>query len=450
MTALKPAKSLLGKLELPSSPDLFLLAVAAALAASKKIRFPQLKNTPLLQTWTEVFKGHCVFEWNDDSCVMSPVVENESSFLLIPYRLLPYRDLIVFAALGMGKVVSFRDVSQKRLQAWIEQARKFKIELEIVQYGENPGLNVKDAGDILLNPSLVDENDISAYLGFLMGRKQNASFQIDFPFSNPLRNLASIFGFDLTVKSTLVKESDSLAKRLKFFQSKKKQNRSSGQMFSVTVDFSGKNDSQLIDIALPGDEVLGSIMIAAKCILPKGSFVLSNMPLETWATPVLSFIRKMGGKLSVQETHRSSFGSTGLINIQKCDLVGRKIECSPAFAFKPHLPSMVILAAFAEGQSVFRDLEDLRNDEPDEIALIESCIRTLGARHGEMPDGIVMEGGRDFDGFDLNDSLSPSISGSFAVAGLRCIGATNINDDLLSQRWPDFFKILEQICEFRA
>jgi hypothetical protein len=27
---------------------------------------------------------------------------------------------------------------------------------------------------------------------------------------------------------------------------------------------------------------------------------------------------------------------------------------------------MVVLAAFAEGQSVFRDLEDLRNDQPME------------------------------------------------------------------------------------
>ncbi len=54
---------------------------------------------------------------------------------------------------------------------------------------------------------------------------------------------------------------------------------------------------------------------------------------------------------------------------------------------------MVVLASFAESQSVFRELEDLRNDDPDGIDVVEWCIRTLGARHGEMPDGIVMEGG---------------------------------------------------------
>jgi 3-phosphoshikimate 1-carboxyvinyltransferase len=179
-------------------------------------------------------------------------------------------------------------------------------------------------------------------------------------------------------------------------------------------------------------------MVAAKCLLPKGTFSISNMPLETWATPVLSFIRKMGGKVSVQETHRTSFGSTGILSIQKCDLVGRKVECKPAGNFETHLPAMIILAAFAKGQSVFRGLEDLRNNEPDGIDFLESCIRTLGARHGEMPDGIVMDGGRDFDGFDLQGVIPAHIAGSLAIAGLKCMGTTTIEDELLLQRWPLF------------
>ncbi|MDO5576705.1 MAG: hypothetical protein Q4F84_06455, partial [Fibrobacter sp.] len=159
---------------------------------------------------------------------------------------------------------------------------------------------------------------------------------------------------------------------------------------------------------------------------------------------------KMGCKVSVQETHRCSFGSVGMVNIQKFELIGRKMECHPAENYFHYIPSLVILAAFAKGQSVFRNMEELRNDEPDGIDLVESCIRKLGARHGEMPDGIVMEGGVDFDGFDFTENYHASISGSFGVAGLKCLGETHIEDESIKQRWPNFETIFSELAEFRS
>jgi hypothetical protein len=447
---LKPAKSLQGKLDLPPSPDLFLLTLTTALALSKNVKIISINETPLLKMWSDIFKNHLNIEWNDNSCLLAPHLNDPSSYLLMPYRQLPFRDLVVFTALGMGKVVSFKDISKQRLETWCKNSKKFNIVLEIVQHGENYGLSVKEFPETFSDISFIEEADLSMLLGFLLGKRRFASFQIDYPFSNPLRNLASLLGFNITVKSAVSKENDPIARRMKFLQSKKRQTTSSGQQYIVNADFSQQTSADNLEISLPGDEQLGSIMIVAKCLLPKGSFVINNMPLETWASPLPGFIRKMGCKLSLQETNRTSFGSAGMLTIQKSELYGRKVECSPAADYQPHLPAMVVLAAFAEGQSVFRDLEDLRNDDPDGIDLIEKCIRTLGARHGEMPDGIVMEGGRDFDGFDITESLSASISGSFAVAALKCIGETNINDEQLCQRWPDFRNILEQICEFRV
>ena len=110
---------------------------------------------------------------------------------------------------------------------------------------------------------------------------------------------------------------------------------------------------------------------------------------------------------------------------------------------------MVIIAAFAKGESVLRELADLRNDEPDGIDTIESCIRTLGAHHGEMPDGIVLKGGYDFDGFDLDRPLGAACAGAFAIAGLHCTGNTTINDEHLGRRFPDFEALLEKIVEQR-
>ena len=174
------------------------------------------------------------------------------------------------------------------------------------------------------------------------------------------------------------------------------------------------------------------------------------MPLESWATPYFTFIRKIGCRVSAQETGRTSFGSVGILHIQTTGLSGGKMECLPAVHYIPFLPAMIVTAVFAKGESVFRGLSDLRCDEPDGIEQLETCIRTIGAHHGEMPDGIVLKGGRDFDGFDITEPLSAPCSAAFAIAGLRCIGNTTINDEQLQQRLPQFNEFLKNNCVYRV
>ncbi len=118
-----------------------------------------------------------------------------------------------------------------------------------------------------------------------------------------------------------------MARRIKMMQSKKKpSSQSGGQQFQLIFNNNAllNNKKDLIEIVLPGDEVLGAIMVTAKCLIPKGSFVINNLPLETWASPVITFLKKMGCKISVQETARTSFGSVGMFSVQKCDLYRKK------------------------------------------------------------------------------------------------------------------------------
>jgi 5-enolpyruvylshikimate-3-phosphate synthase len=66
-----------------------------------------------------------------------------------------------------------------------------------------------------------------------------------------------------------------------------------------------------------------------------------------------------------------------------------------------------------------------------------------------MPDGIVIEGSKQFDGFDLVDPLTASIAAAFAVAALKCRGKSSIADDGIVKRWPDFQETLFSLCEFK-
>jgi hypothetical protein len=451
MLSIKPAKSLQGKMDLPPSPDLFLLAAVVALSCRRCIRIKNYEDSPLIKIWLYILKDHATIDCAETSVTISPL-KDASAFILLPYHILPYRDVIIYTLLSMGKVVAFKSVGTKRLEQIVKKAKKFGFIVEIKQYGDNPGLSLTASPDVINQATLITDEDVAPLCGLLLGQRKSALFQVDFHFAHPLRNLAPLFGLDITLKSTVVKETDPMARRIKMMQSKKKATQASGQQFQLVINCNGSQTEKTdpLDITLPGDEVLGSMLVTAKCLLPKGSFVINNLPLETWATPVITFLKKMGCKISAQETTRTSFGSIGMFSIQKCELFGRKVECRPAQSYVPYLPSMVVLASFAQSQSVFRDLEDLRYDDPDGIDIIEQCIRAIGARHGEMPDGIVMEGGKEFDGFDIPHHYPPWLSGSLVIAGLKCLGNTTIADELLLQRWPGFEALLQDICEFRA
>jgi 3-phosphoshikimate 1-carboxyvinyltransferase len=215
-------------------------------------------------------------------------------------------------------------------------------------------------------------------------------------------------------------------------------------------DINTIKDINYLNITIPGDEILAAALLCLKCISPKGDLTISNAPLESWATQTLSFIKKMGCHVNVKEEGKTSFGVRGSLAVKKSACNGRKVRCLPHYQYFGQLPAMAVASAFAEGKSVFRELQPLRLCEPDGLDQLEQCLRPLGARHGEMPDGIVVEGAKEFDGFDILEPLPAHIAAAFCMAGLKCRGKTSIADDFIFARWPDFEKMLNDICEFRS
>jgi 3-phosphoshikimate 1-carboxyvinyltransferase len=139
-----------------------------------------------------------------------------------------------------------------------------------------------------------------------------------------------------------------------------------------------------------------------------------------------------------------------MISFQKHDLTGQKTDCVPLYQYAFQLPAMAVLAAFAEGESIFRHLGDLRCSDPDGIAQIEACLKKIEVKLGSLPDGLVIKGGGNYDGFDVTERLPAPLAGACAMAGLHCQGSTTLNDELLSERWPGFEEMLTKLCEFRT
>ncbi len=451
MLEIQPAKAIHGTYDLPSSPDLLFLASLIGCASGHTFTISTVSKSDLTESIKICLKGHVEIEDNNNQWSVKPIENDASVLLTIPQGNWQYRDMILFLGLGMNKTVLFPEISDQRIEKWLQQANRLGICCKTVEIENAKALQYKGFSEKVLD-SDVGEEDAGLLLSFLVGARKKYSFNLSSYFLNPLRQIIPAFGFSFEIKAinTTEKSDDPLSRRLRFLKSKKKSDVHQKPSSAISVDFTTPVLKKPAEITLPGDETLAAVLIAAKCLIPKGSFVLSNVPLESWSTQILTFARKAGCKFTIQENRRTSFGVSGLVTLQKHDLNGRKMQCDPIFQFTSSLPAMIVVACFAQAQSVFRGLEDYRLDTPDGIDQLESCIRTLGARHGEMPDGIVLEGAKLIDGFDLNEALPPNISAAMAIAGLRCIGETSVCDDMILRRWPDFSSMLQSIGEFRT
>jgi hypothetical protein len=442
-------KSLQGKLELPPSPDLFLLAAITSIAAKRPVRIHPVKESPLINKWASLIASLAAITWEDDVCCIEPRGESGSREIVFKDDEVPYRDLTVFLALGARIKVLFSNVTEKRLQGWREQARRLGCLIDITQSGDLRGLAFV-SGAAWESVSLsICEDDVHPLLGLLLGLRAKYSFQIGFNLSTPLRSLAKLFGFEIGVKRDIGEaERDPIVRRMRLQAHQRLS--SQDQLFTVGVDFSTSQPTGRLDVVLPGDEVLLGLFLTAKSLVHKGSLVIDNAPLDPWAMPVLGLMRKMGCKLSAQESSDTAFGPSGMISFQKFELTGQKTDGAAQSSFAYQIPAMAVLSAFAEGESVFRRLDDLRLSDPDAIEMIESCLKAMQVKFGDMPDGLVIKGGHDYDGFDLIEPLPAHIAGAFAIAGLNSMGSTTINDDRILERWPTFDKILLDLCEFRT
>jgi len=444
---IKAAKEIRGATALPPNPDLVLLACLSAYAAGKAARIGPVPAPPVADRIRETVSALMDVEAEGEWWNVRPKINGAAAAVVLDEDV-RFKEFIVFMLAARGVDVRCAQLSQKRFEAWRRCAGRAHCDLASETYeGGECGVRLI-SGDSFAVPDEVPEPDaLHAYLGLAAGLKRSFSTVIDYQFSSPLRNLLPALGCTMNIKSAAEsKERDSLSRRLRIMQGKKKSDQ--GLSFSVSADFSRVTDAEAV-ITIPGDDILGSILFTAKSLVQKGNLIIENSLIETWATPLLGLIRKMGCRPAVQETGETSCGRTGMVQLQRFELAGRKIDCTPLYQYEGHVPAIAVLACFCGGQSIIRGLGEARTGASADIAQIAGCIRTLGGRCGEMPDGIVIDGSKQLDGFDAETDYAAPLSGALAAAALKCMGVSSIADNMLSRRWPKFGDMLDSLCEYR-
>ncbi|GAB2591824.1 3-phosphoshikimate 1-carboxyvinyltransferase [Streptomyces capparidis] len=108
------------------------------------------------------------------------------------------------------------------------------------------------------------------------------------------------------------------------------------------------------------------------------------------------------------------------------------------------VPTLAVVAAFAEGATLITDIASLRVKECDRIAAVTTELRKMGVTVEEFPDAMRIVGGVPH-GAVIDTYDDHRIAMSFAVAGLRTEGVVINDPGCVAKSFPTFWETLDGV-----
>ena len=202
------------------------------------------------------------------------------------------------------------------------------------------------------------------------------------------------------------------------------------------------------DINIVGDISSAAFFIVAGLIVEGSDFVIKNVGLNPTRTGILDVVKRMGGNIEILNEHTDSGEQVGDIRVVYTEkLKSCTIEGSDIPRLIDELPVIAVLASQAEGETVIKNAEDLRNKESDRIKCLVTELSKIGVDIKETADGFIVEGKTSLKGgAELETYHDHRLAMSFYVAGLVCREEIAINGfEWTNISFPEFEDLMANL-----
>jgi len=208
----------------------------------------------------------------------------------------------------------------------------------------------------------------------------------------------------------------------------------------------GRHRLDPLELRVPGDPS-SAAFLAAAALLGAGSVRLRRMALNPTRTGWIEVVRRMGGRVEVEERGRAAGEPVGDLSVRPSELEAFEVGPPEIPRLLDEVPVLAVLAARAAGTSSIRGAGELRVKESDRLELLAAGLRELGVACREREDGLEIEG----TGAPLEGRVRTGGDHRIAMAfGLLSAAGHDVEvDDRTCARvsYPGFWDDLERLLE---
>jgi len=215
------------------------------------------------------------------------------------------------------------------------------------------------------------------------------------------------------------------------------------------VTIMGEAELRAVDIAVPRDPSSAAFPLAAALLVPDSEISIAGVLLNPRRTGLLETLTEMGADINVENLRESGGETVGDLVVRASTLKGVEVPAERAPSMIDEYPILSVLAAFAEGKTVMRGLEELRVKESDRLAAVANGLKKLGIGVEELPDGLIVEG-RGPDGVPggarITTHMDHRIAMSFLIAGMAARQSVTVDDTrMIATSFPEFEMLMRNL-----
>lgn len=258
-----------------------------------------------------------------------------------------------------------------------------------------------------------------------------------------VESVAAQFGAPLKVDRKNEDEGDELARRIA------RQLRAAGKQEATTrLRLSAPFKLRSQSLSIPADVTETAALCLAATLLKGSDITLEGVILNPSRAGFIGALRRMGADIEVVSRRERQGETFGTLRVRSADLLGKRFVADNLSAMRDEVFLLMVAAAFAEGETIIRDIVHLRRHRRDLLKSFAASLKSTGVEIGEIEDGLVIRGRPDYDGTAYDCMGHPPLGLACLVMALKSHGASTLaGGDCLESCYPG---LLDQLAGLSA
>lgn len=201
-------------------------------------------------------------------------------------------------------------------------------------------------------------------------------------------------------------------------------------------------------VVVPGDISSAAYFIAAGLIVPNSEILIKNVGINPTRDGILRVCKQMGADITLMNENNVKGEPSADLLVRSSSLHGTVIGGEVIPTLIDELPVIAVLAAYANGETIIKDAQELKVKESNRIDVMVSNLSKMGVEIKGTEDGMIIKGGKQLHGAVIDSKLDHRIAMSFAIAALQAEGETEIlGSECVAISYPGFYQDLSRLSQ---
>lgn len=203
------------------------------------------------------------------------------------------------------------------------------------------------------------------------------------------------------------------------------------------------------DMEICGDISSAAFFMTAAAITPNSEIIIGNVGINQTRAGIIDVLKRMQANIEILDEREIAGELTADIKIGYSDLKATTIQGEDIPRLIDEIPVIAVLATQAEGTTIIKDAQDLRNKESDRITTIVSQLKKMSADIEETPDGMIINGKTKLTGgIEIDCYHDHRTAMSFYTAGLITEEPLLIKEfEWVNTSFPEFEELMNKVIK---